>query len=124
MIDKRICDKGFIWNQSNCESECNKSCDVGEYLDYENCKCRKTLIDKLVEECSENINEKELHSNEINDYEKICSSCSVYILLLVIFFIVTISISNVFIYFHRNLKKSNAGVTNINPSNETVIYWL
>ena len=23
-------------------------------LDYKNCKCRKRLIDKLVEECSEN----------------------------------------------------------------------
>ena len=56
---------------SNCEYECDKSCDVGEYLDYANCKCRKRLIDKLVEECSENIDEKELHSNEINDYEKI-----------------------------------------------------
>ena len=31
------CDKGFIWNPSNCECECDKSCDVGEYLDYENC---------------------------------------------------------------------------------------
>ena len=31
------------------------SCDFGEYLDYENCKCRKRLIDKLTEECSENI---------------------------------------------------------------------
>ena len=34
---------------SNCECECDKSCDVGEHLDYENCKCRKWLIDKLVE---------------------------------------------------------------------------
>ena len=31
--------------------ECNKSCHVGAYLDYENCKCRKKLLDKLVEEC-------------------------------------------------------------------------
>ena len=29
------------------------SCDVGEYLDYKNCKCRNKLVDKLVEECSE-----------------------------------------------------------------------
>ena len=48
LIDKRICDKGFIWNPSNCECECDKSCAVGEYLDYENCKCRKMLVDKLV----------------------------------------------------------------------------
>ena len=24
-------------------------CDIGEYLDYENCKYRKRLIDKLVD---------------------------------------------------------------------------
>ena len=33
--------EGFIWNPSNFECECDKSCDVGEYLDYENCKYRK-----------------------------------------------------------------------------------
>ena len=26
----------------------DKLCDVGEYLDYKNCKCRKKLVDKLV----------------------------------------------------------------------------
>ena len=30
-----------------------KSCDVGEYLDYKNCKCREKIVDKLLEECSE-----------------------------------------------------------------------
>ena len=56
--------------------------DVGEYLSYKNCKCRKRLPDKLVEEYNENIDEKELyrtelHSNKIiynlalNDYAKI-----------------------------------------------------
>ena len=34
LIDKGICDKGFIWNPSNCKCECDKSCDIGEYLDY------------------------------------------------------------------------------------------
>ena len=51
MIDKGVSDKGYICNPSNCECECNKSCDVGEYLDYKDCKCRKKLADKLVEEC-------------------------------------------------------------------------
>ena len=44
MIDKWECDKGFIWNPGNCKWGCDKSCDVGEYLDYENCKCRKKNI--------------------------------------------------------------------------------
>ena len=48
LIDKGTCDKRFIWNSSSCECECNKSCDSGKYLDYENGKCWKTLVDKLV----------------------------------------------------------------------------
>ena len=44
-----VCDKGFIWNPSNCEYACDKSSGVDEYLDYGNCKCRKKLVDKLVE---------------------------------------------------------------------------
>ena len=50
MIDKGVCDKGYIWNSSNCECKCNKSCDVGEYLDYKNCRSRTMLADKLAEE--------------------------------------------------------------------------
>ena len=34
VIAKVICDKGFIWNPSNCEGECNKSCDVGIFRLY------------------------------------------------------------------------------------------
>ena len=49
LIDKRVCDQGFIWNPSNDECECNKTCDICEYLDYENCKCRKKIVDKLVD---------------------------------------------------------------------------
>ena len=49
-------------NPSNCECECDKPCDVNEYLDYENCKCRKKLVDKLTErssaeKCTENVEE-------------------------------------------------------------------
>ena len=60
LIDKGVCDKGFIWNPSNSECECDKSRDIGEYLDYSNSKCRKKLVDKLVEECIEDIKETRL----------------------------------------------------------------
>ena len=84
-----MCDKGFIWNPSNCECECDKLCDVGEYLDYKNCKCRKRLIDKLVEEYSENIDGNKMLYNEtldeislnafpLNVYKKVCGSCTLY----------------------------------------------
>ena len=29
LIDKGMCEKGLIWNPSNCECECDKLCDVG-----------------------------------------------------------------------------------------------
>ena len=38
LIGKGIWHEGFIWDSINCECECNKSCDIGNYLDYENCK--------------------------------------------------------------------------------------
>ena len=57
LIDKGPCDKRSIWNPSNCECECHKSCDTGQYLDYINCKRRKKLVDKLVDKCTENIDE-------------------------------------------------------------------
>ena len=54
MIDKGIWDKVFIWDPSNCECECDKSCHVGKYLDHKNCKCRKRLIDKDKEKWTKN----------------------------------------------------------------------
>ena len=82
IIDKGSSDKRFIWNPSRCDYECDKSCDVGEYLDYKNCKCRKWLIDKLGEECSENIDGNEMIYNGVfNDYKEVYSSCTVYIVL-------------------------------------------
>ena len=126
LIDKWICDKGLNWNPSNCEWQSDKSCDVEEHLDYENYKCRKRLVNKLVEECDEKIDEKKLHPTELhsnktiynsslNVYEKICSSCTVYIVLFVIFFIISISISSVFTYFHWYLKGKYMEIT---------IYWV
>ena len=52
LIDKGVCDKGFVWNPSNCECECYKSSDFSEYLDYKSCKCKKRLVDKVVERSS------------------------------------------------------------------------
>ena len=103
LIDKGMCDKGFIWNPSNCECECDKSCDIGEYLDYKNCRCRKKIIDKLVEECNENIDGKEILYNETLDVipssdNKTSNSCVVYIMLFSVFLIINISIYGYFGY--------------------------
>ena len=50
LIERQVCDKGLIWNPGNCECECDKASDVGDYSDYKNCICGKKIADKLVEE--------------------------------------------------------------------------
>ena len=88
MINKGRCDNGFIWNPSICDCKCNKSCDIGEYLDYESCKGRKKLIDKQVEECCKNIDGNNMiHNVTLNDHKQVCNSCKIYIVLLVTVFL-------------------------------------
>ena len=90
LIDKGVCDKGFIFNLSNCECECDKSCSSGEYLDFSNCKCRKKLVDPLVEECTENIEETKLVNITVeNENNGRCNSYVVYMVLIFIFFIIS-----------------------------------
>ena len=99
MINKEICNKGFIWNPSNCECECDKSYDVGECLDYGNCKCRKTLIDEFVEECSKNIDENKMAKITLTeDQNKI--NVVLYFVLFSIIFRINIGIGAYFVYFH------------------------
>ena len=72
--------------------ECDKSGDIGEYLDYENCTCRKKLVDKLVEECTETNNEVKLAKITLtenkNKYKR--SSCTLYIVLFLIIFTINV----------------------------------
>ena len=73
LVEKQECDKGFIWNPSNCNSEWDKSFNISEYLDYKNCKCRKRVAYSLVEECEENADKNEIIHNEtlsIKEYNK------------------------------------------------------
>ena len=105
MIDKGVCDKAYTWNPSNCECKCDKSCDVGEYLDYENCKCRKRLVDELVDECDENIDEVKIVSESKNK----CNYCILYIVLFSIFFIIDVGIAAYFVYYkYLNRNKETA----------------
>ena len=90
LIDKGVCDKGFISNPSNCECECDKACDLREYLDYENCKYRKKLVAPLIEECTKTVEEVKLAKITLAENENSCkcNPCTVYIVLMVVFFII------------------------------------
>ena len=106
LIDKGVRDKGSIWNPNNCECECDNSCDVGEYLDYENCNCRKKLVDKLVKECTENIDEIKVAGMTLAEHEN-RDGCSytICVVLAVIALIISIGISAYFAHKYMNRDK-------------------
>ena len=119
-----MCDKRFIWNCSICESECDKTCDIGEYLDYENYKCRKKLVDKLVDECAETIEKVKLARLTLaeNESENKYCSCIVYIVLMIVVFTIFTRITMYFVYYNWSFIKNNASCINFDFRKETKIW--
>ena len=101
LIDKGVCNKGFICNPNNCECECYKSCNFSEYLHY------KRLAEKLVEECTKNIEETRLVeiTSAKNESKHKCSSYTLYIALFSIIFTGHVGIGSYFLYFHWYFNK-------------------
>ena len=64
-------------------------------LDYENCKCRKRLVDKLADECHENIDGVKIVSESKNK----CNSCIFYIVLFPIFFTINAGVAACLVYY-------------------------
>ena len=129
LIDNGICDKGFIWNPSTCRCECDKSWDFFEYLDYENCKYRKELVDKLIDECSETIEEVKLANRPVielrsfeneNNYKY--GSCRVYIILTIIVLTSFTEITIYFIYHNWSFVKNNVSCIKFNTHKEAEIW--
>ena len=106
LIDELVCDKGDIWNPSTCTCDCNKYCEVGQYLDYDNCVCRKKLIDYLIEQCTNIVNtenKNNLINNDNNDN-------NIYFILFIIFLILFILLIMGLIYYYR--KNNNQKILN------------
>ena len=58
------CDKGYTWNPSTFEYQCDMWCKPGQYLDHKNCICKNKLIGRLIEECTSVINETMLNNKD------------------------------------------------------------
>ena len=121
-----MCDKGYAWNPSKCERECDQACNVGENLHYKNCKCRKKLVAPLIEECAETVEEVKIAKINLakNENENSCKCIpfTVYIVLLLIFFTINVSgIVTYYVYSHWYLKKDDSHVK-FNTYKETTIY--
>ena len=67
------------------------------------------MIDKLIEECNENI--KETNLNKINSTKYKSNSCILHIVLFSIFFTINIGIATYFVYYkYINHNKENLSV--------------
>ena len=107
LVNKMVCDKGHIRNPSNCACECDKSCGIGQYLDYESCVCRNSLVGKLAEECTDVIDEDKIYNKTLNvTSSNDCASCTLYVVLFVVFLSTSVIISGVFVYLHWYKKKT------------------
>ena len=77
-------------------------------MDYEDCKCRKKLVDKLVEECAENTDEAKLTGIALFEHENQCVCFyTVCIFLGVIALTIWIGIGAYFTYKYINRNKEN-----------------
>ena len=62
----------------------------------------KKIVDKLIDECTETIEEVKLANITVeneNSYYK-CSSCKVYIVFMMVIFIIFIGITIYFVYYN------------------------
>ena len=100
LINKMVCDKGYIWNPSNCACKCDKLCGIGQYLDYKNCVCRKSLVHKLVEKCINVIDGDTMYNETLSINPNDCPSRTPYFVLFIVFLSISVIVSSIFIYFH------------------------
>ena len=70
---------------------------------------QKKLVDKLVDECTETIEEVKLAKITLaeNESENKYSSCTVYIVLMIVVFTIFTGITIYFVYYNWSLIKNN-----------------
>ena len=96
-----MCDKRYIWNPRNCTCECDKLCGIGQYLDYKSCVCKNSLVDKLIEECTNLIDEDNIYNETLNvTLSNDCASCTLYSVLFAVFLSTSLIIIGALVYLH------------------------
>ena len=104
------CAKGYTWNPSTCECQCDTWCKPSQYLDHKNCVCKNKLIGRLISECTSVINE-----TMINNKDNITNN-NTYLILFIVFLIG-------FIYYYcRNNANKKKLRDSIYPKIKTSIY--
>ena len=109
LVSKLDCDKGYMCNPSTCACECDKYCEVGQYLDYNNCECRKKLIDDLIEQYTNTVDIEIKNGTDIFTSSTVTKNIvtpvnndngtNIYLFLFVAVLIVAVLVAAGFIYY-------------------------
>ena len=93
-------------------------------IKHENCKCRKELVDKLVDECTDTVKEVKLAKITLaeNESGNKYSSCTVYIVLMIVVFTIFTGITTYFVYYNWPLIKNNVCCIKFGTLKETKIW--
>ena len=112
------CTKGYTWNPSTFECQCDTWCKPGQYLGHKNCICKNKLSGRVIEECTSVINET-ITNNEDN----ITNNNNTYLILFIVFLIgfIVFLIGSVYYYWRSNANKKKLRDF-IYPKVETLIY--
>ena len=68
--------------------------------------CRNSIVAKLIEECTNVIDENKIYNeilNKISPDE--CSSCTLYVVLFAVFLTASVKIGSSFVYLHWHKKE-------------------
>ena len=105
------CTKGYTWNPSTCECQCDTWCKPGQYLDHKNSVWKNKLIGRVIEECTSVINETMINNNKDN-----ITNNNTYLILFIVFLMG-------FIYYYcRNNANKTKLIDLIYPKVKTSIY--
>ena len=91
------CTKGYTWNPSIFEYQCDTWCKPCQYLDHKNCICKNKLIGRVIEECTSIINETMISNRDNIDNDNTVWNIFIGLFSIVIF--IGVVCLCVFIYF-------------------------
>ena len=86
-----------MWNPSTCECQCDTWCKPGQYLDHKNCACKNKLIGRIIDKCTNVINETMINNKDNIENDNTITNIFIGLFSIVMFILIVCFC--IFIYF-------------------------
>ena len=117
-LNSLVCNNKQIWNSDTCRCDCNEdfasiiNCTkgymwnpilanvnviLGQYLDHKNCVCKNKLIGRIIEECTNIINETMINNKDNIENDNTITNIFIGLFSIVMFILIVCFC--VFVYF-------------------------